>query len=58
MAFKAYNLTMYSVLVVDDDPHIREVVCFALEQAGYSTCTASDGAAQEPGSRGAGHSHA
>mgnify|MGYP001816408318 CR=1 FL=1 len=35
---------MYSVLVVDDDPHIREVVCFALQQAGYATLTANDGA--------------
>ncbi len=34
---------MYSVLVVDDDPHIREVVCFALEQAGIATHTAADG---------------
>ena len=34
---------MQSVLVVDDDPHIREVVCFALEQAGFTTLTATDG---------------
>jgi two-component system OmpR family response regulator len=34
---------MQSVLVVDDDPHIREVVCFALEQAGFTTFTATDG---------------
>ena len=34
---------MQSVLVVDDDPHIREVVCFALEQAGFTTYTAADG---------------
>lgn len=34
---------MQSVLVVDDDPHIREVVCFALEKAGFSTFTAADG---------------
>ncbi len=39
-----YNKAMYSVLVVDDDPHIRDVVCFALEQAGYTTFTASNGA--------------
>ena len=31
------------VLVVDDDPHIREVVCFALEKAGFDTSTAEDG---------------
>ena len=34
---------MHNVLVVDDDPHIREVVCFALEQAGMATITAADG---------------
>ena len=34
---------MHKILVVDDDPHIREVVCFALEQAGFATLTASDG---------------
>jgi len=34
---------MRSVLVVDDDPHIREVVCFALQQAGYATLTAANG---------------
>jgi len=31
------------VLIVDDDPHIREVVRFALEKAGYGTISASDG---------------
>ena len=35
---------MSCILVVDDDPHIREVVCFALEQAGHSTLIARDGA--------------
>jgi two-component system, OmpR family, response regulator len=34
---------MQTILVVDDDPHIREVVCFALQQAGYETHTANDG---------------
>jgi len=34
---------MQTILVVDDDPHIREVVCFALQQAGYRTHTANDG---------------
>lgn len=34
---------MHCVLVVDDDSHIREVVCFALEQAGYRTLIARDG---------------
>ncbi|MEM7056623.1 MAG: response regulator transcription factor [Pseudomonadota bacterium] len=35
----------HSILVVDDDPHIREVVCFALEKAGMQTHAAADGAA-------------
>ena len=34
----------HSILVVDDDPHIREVVCFALDKAGMSTRAAHDGA--------------
>jgi two-component system OmpR family response regulator len=34
---------MDKILVVDDDPHIREVVCVALEKAGFSTLTAGDG---------------
>ncbi|MEM6621104.1 MAG: response regulator transcription factor [Pseudomonadota bacterium] len=35
----------HSILVVDDDPHIREVVCFALDKAGMTTRAAPDGAA-------------
>jgi two-component system OmpR family response regulator len=35
---------MRTILVVDDDPHIREVICFALEKAGMATETAADGA--------------
>lgn len=31
------------VLVVDDDPHIREVVCFALHKAGFATLEAANG---------------
>ncbi len=31
------------ILVVDDDPHIREVIGYALEQAGMSVALASDG---------------
>jgi CheY-like chemotaxis protein len=35
---------MASILVVDDDRHIREVVRFALEQAGHHVTEAADGA--------------
>jgi len=31
------------VLVEDDKPHIREVICFALERAGLTTTTARNG---------------
>jgi two-component system OmpR family response regulator len=31
------------ILVVDDDPHIRDVICFALQKAGMTTATARDG---------------
>jgi two-component system OmpR family response regulator len=34
---------MPRVLVVDDDPHIRDVVCFALEQAGHDVAGAGSG---------------
>jgi len=34
---------MQTILVVDDDPHIREVVCFALAKAGFRTVTAETG---------------
>ena len=33
------------ILVVDDDPHLREVVAFALSQAGFQVEQASDGRA-------------
>lgn len=33
------------ILIADDDPHIREVVRFALEQAGFETVEADDGRA-------------
>ena len=33
-----------SILVVDDDQHIRDVVCFALNKAGMTTRAAADGA--------------
>lgn len=35
----------HSILVVDDDPHIRDVVCFALDKAGMTTRAAADGIA-------------
>ncbi|MBN9459500.1 MAG: response regulator transcription factor [Bosea sp.] len=31
------------ILVVDDDSHIRDVICFALEKAGMATTVAQDG---------------
>lgn len=31
------------ILVVDDDPHIREVICFALDKAGHANASAADG---------------
>ena len=36
---------MRSVLVVDDDLHIREVICFALRRAGFEVTEAGDGEA-------------
>jgi two-component system OmpR family response regulator len=33
----------HRILVVDDDPHIRDVISFALEKAGMTTQTARDG---------------
>jgi len=34
----------HRILVVDDDPHIREVICFALEKAGMDIDAVADGA--------------
>src|SRR4029450_5791495 len=36
---------MQKVLVVDDDPHIRDVVCFALRRAGRQPLPADNGLA-------------
>ena len=33
----------HRILVVDDDPHIRDILCFALEKAGMSVRVARDG---------------
>ncbi|RVD18107.1 response regulator transcription factor [Mesorhizobium sp. M4B.F.Ca.ET.017.02.2.1] len=35
----------HQILVADDDPHIREIICFALEKAGMRTQGVADGAA-------------
>ncbi|CCV10559.1 response regulator transcription factor [Mesorhizobium sp. STM 4661] len=35
----------HHILVADDDPHIREIICFALEKAGMKTLAVADGAA-------------
>jgi YesN/AraC family two-component response regulator len=34
---------MYNILVVDDEPMIREGLKMALEMEGHKTCTAADG---------------
>jgi len=36
---------MRNVLVVDDDSHIRDVICFALRRAGFGVAEAADGEA-------------
>ena len=36
---------MRDILVVDDDSHIREVICFALRRAGFEVTEAADGEA-------------
>ena len=36
---------MHKILVVDDDSHIREVICFALRRAGFETSEAANGEA-------------
>lgn len=41
----AENTHMPRVLVVDDDPTIRETITFVLSDAGYETLEAADGAA-------------
>ena len=35
--------TPSTILVVDDDPHIRDVICFALSKDGFSTLEAENG---------------
>ncbi|HET6463420.1 MAG TPA: response regulator, partial [Candidatus Krumholzibacteria bacterium] len=33
----------YRILIADDEPHIRQILRFTLERAGYQVFTASDG---------------
>lgn len=35
--------TTYKILVVDDEPHIRQILQFTLEKAGYAVTSAADG---------------
>ena len=44
MQYSRLTPMSHSILVVDDDPNIRDVVCFALGKAGMSTRAAPDGA--------------
>jgi two-component system OmpR family response regulator len=43
--FRADAVQMPKILVADDDPHIRSVLCFALGRDGFATVEAADGAA-------------
>jgi two-component system OmpR family response regulator len=43
--FRANPVQMPKILVADDDPHIRSVLCFALGRDGFATVEAADGAA-------------
>jgi two-component system OmpR family response regulator len=38
-------MSMQKILVVDDDSHIRQMVCFALAKSGFATVEAAHGAA-------------
>ncbi len=33
----------YEILIVEDDPHTRDLVAFALQQAGFAVHEAADG---------------
>jgi two-component system OmpR family response regulator len=44
-AFGMMHAMSRSILIVDDDPHIRELLDFALTKAGYATRQAEDGVA-------------
>lgn len=39
------QVNMQTILVIDDDPHIREIVEFSLQRAGFSVLLAKDGKA-------------
>ncbi len=41
--FPLSSRSVAKILIVDDDPHIREVIAFALAQAGFVTVEARDG---------------
>ncbi|HVZ99598.1 MAG TPA: response regulator transcription factor [Caulobacterales bacterium] len=43
-AFGGRKRMGHRILVVDDDPHIRDVICYAVEKAGMVAVTAQDGA--------------
>lgn len=34
---------MSKIMIVDDDPHIRELICTLLKNGGYEACEANDG---------------
>ncbi len=34
---------MSRILIVDDDPHIKELICVCLQKEGFDTCEAADG---------------
>jgi two-component system OmpR family response regulator len=45
MAVRPESLMSRTILIADDDPHIRELLAFALKKAGYATREAGDGEA-------------
>ncbi len=39
-----WKIMQQTILIADDDPHIRDVIAFAMQQAGFQTRLARDGA--------------